>query len=369
MPRIILISITKVFWETALNYVPKPFKVIFITAVPRKLLTIEKEVKIISLPLFGFVYWLKKRNIINYSIQDFNDTLFLKIAALFIKRSDILITNSGNLWQIGRRINLTTKIIHHGSLHELYERQLMMKYKLGKNERYNWNNDFLIQRQSLDFSIADQIIVNSRVALNSFSSFESEEIINKIKAIPPSINKDFSSKEKIKSWEERESFLFVGGLNPRKGLLELLDVIERKKIKFTLIGNGNSKEINQRIHNLKGKNLINHYKTLTKKELSKFYNSHKFLILPSVADGFGMVVIEAMSQGCVPVISKNTGASDLIKTGFNGFVINEPVYLQKKLMFLQKSINKSEWQVLSQNARKSIPKWDNFWRELLEFYE
>jgi glycosyltransferase involved in cell wall biosynthesis len=45
------------------------------------------------------------------------------------------------------------------------------------------------------------------------------------------------------------------------------------------------------------------------------------LVLPSICDGFGMVVNEAMAQGLPVICSSNAGASQLVVEGVNGFVV------------------------------------------------
>ena len=55
-----------------------------------------------------------------------------------------------------------------------------------------------------------------------------------------------------------------------------------------------------------------------KKEMTK---SHVFLF-PSLFEGFGQVILEAMSCS-LPIISTyNTGANDIIENGKNGFLTN-----------------------------------------------
>ncbi|OUL43789.1 hypothetical protein B0W81_01940 [Prochlorococcus sp. HOT_208_60] len=46
------------------------------------------------------------------------------------------------------------------------------------------------------------------------------------------------------------------------------------------------------------------------------------LVLPSIEDGYGMVVPEAMSYGTIPFVSLNAGSSDLVENGINGFLFN-----------------------------------------------
>jgi glycosyltransferase involved in cell wall biosynthesis len=57
------------------------------------------------------------------------------------------------------------------------------------------------------------------------------------------------------------------------------------------------------------------------------------LVLPSICDGFGMVVSEAMAQGLPVICSSNAGASQLVEEGVNGFVVPpaDPGKLAEKL--------------------------------------
>ena len=58
------------------------------------------------------------------------------------------------------------------------------------------------------------------------------------------------------------------------------------------------------------------------KDINDFYNEVDVLCLPSIDEGFGMVVLEAMSNGIPTIISKNVGASDLISDKANGMIVN-----------------------------------------------
>jgi glycosyltransferase involved in cell wall biosynthesis len=56
-------------------------------------------------------------------------------------------------------------------------------------------------------------------------------------------------------------------------------------------------------------------------ELLSTYRRASVFVLPSLADGFGLVATEAMSQGLPVIITTSTGAADVIEHGRNGFVI------------------------------------------------
>ena len=78
-------------------------------------------------------------------------------------------------------------------------------------------------------------------------------------------------------------------------------------------------------NNSKIKNLLDQKGIIIKeyyKDINDFYSEADILCLPSIDEGFGMVVLEAMSNGVPSIISKNVGASDLISNKENGIIVN-----------------------------------------------
>lgn len=56
----------------------------------------------------------------------------------------------------------------------------------------------------------------------------------------------------------------------------------------------------------------------------KYYAASDILLLPTVYEAFGLVVLEAMATGLPTVVSRGAGVADLIQDGSNGLLINEP---------------------------------------------
>ncbi|MFM8656053.1 MAG: glycosyltransferase, partial [Chthoniobacterales bacterium] len=54
--------------------------------------------------------------------------------------------------------------------------------------------------------------------------------------------------------------------------------------------------------------------------LEKFLRSD-LLVFPTLCDGFGLVVLEAMSRGLPVLTTTQAGASDLVKDQVNGLVV------------------------------------------------
>jgi glycosyltransferase involved in cell wall biosynthesis len=51
------------------------------------------------------------------------------------------------------------------------------------------------------------------------------------------------------------------------------------------------------------------------------YRDAHVLVLPSIQDGYGLVVPQAMACGLPCIVSANTGTADLVRHGVDGFVV------------------------------------------------
>lgn len=75
--------------------------------------------------------------------------------------------------------------------------------------------------------------------------------------------------------------------------------------------------------------------------VDKYMSEAKFFVLPSLNEGLGRVVIEAMFNGC-PVIVRNTGGpTEYIKDKINGFIFNTTSELTGLLNYVIKNNTES----------------------------
>ena len=68
-----------------------------------------------------------------------------------------------------------------------------------------------------------------------------------------------------------------------------------------------------------GANVVFHGST-TREELFDAYRRAAVLVFPTLCDGFGAVVTEAMSRGLPVITTPNAGASSFVQEGVNGFI-------------------------------------------------
>lgn len=66
---------------------------------------------------------------------------------------------------------------------------------------------------------------------------------------------------------------------------------------------------------------VHFHGSLPQEALFRMYRTSTVLVFPTLCDGFGMVVAEALSQGLPVVTTANAGANILIEEGGNGFIV------------------------------------------------
>ena len=130
----------------------------------------------------------------------------------------------------------------------------------------------------------------------------------------------------VKSDCKAKKIISVGRLEEQKGYDKLIDAWEivtqkHKDWTISIYGEGSLHGfLNDKI---KEKNLTGSFeiKAPVKNIIDKYHES-SFLVLSSVFEGFGMVLVEAMACG-IPVISFDCpdGPSDIIKEGEDGFLV------------------------------------------------
>ncbi|MFC5993596.1 glycosyltransferase [Pseudonocardia hispaniensis] len=109
--------------------------------------------------------------------------------------------------------------------------------------------------------------------------------------------------------------LFVGQMRPYKGLEWLLPAVAgRPDIELTLVGDGQHRRDYERLAAELGASNVRFLGRVPDEVLHREYDRNDVVVLPSVtqAEAFGLVVLEGMAAGCVPVVSDLPGVRDLV---------------------------------------------------------
>lgn len=136
----------------------------------------------------------------------------------------------------------------------------------------------------------------------------------------------------------RFSVLFVGQLRPYKGV----DVLLRAwryvdDADLHILGDGHQRrELEALAAKLKLRSVYFHG-AVSEKQLKKFYARSHVLVLPSTrkAEAFGLVLLEGMAAGCVPVATNLPGVADVVSTSGFTFPVGDSTALAEILINLR----------------------------------
>ena len=133
--------------------------------------------------------------------------------------------------------------------------------------------------------------------------------------------------EKFKPSKRKDSnslnILYVGAFDQRKGIAQILNAakeINKKDIIFNLVG-GNVNKHNDLF--IPFNQFVNFKGSVPSSIINSIYAENDVFIFPSIGDGFGLVILEAMASGLPVIASRNCAGPDIIQDGYNGFLIDE----------------------------------------------
>lgn len=138
------------------------------------------------------------------------------------------------------------------------------------------------------------------------------------------------------------TILFVGRLEKQKSIETLLKSINhlknnnlKRKVEFIIVGDGKQKSrLENMVKQLQIEKLVK-FKGQQQK-VSQFYNAADIFILPSIWEGFGIVILEAFRAKLAVIASNIEGPAELISDNENGLLF-EPknhIELGKKISLL-----------------------------------
>ena len=182
-----------------------------------------------------------------------------------------------------------------------------------------WDSQ-LLERQDREFMAAQYFLVGSEFVRKSlmYSGIDSGNIYTCRYGVDLNA---FREKEHCQpSPGEKVRFLYVGGTKELKGISYLLKAyqkLDHEKAELTIVGANTLSE------DLQSKYCsdVDFTGYVSFSEMPEVFRTHDVFVFPSLGEGFGLVILEAMASG-LPVISTvNTGAFEVIEEGKDGFLV------------------------------------------------
>ncbi len=180
---------------------------------------------------------------------------------------------------------------------------------------------------------------------------------------------DFDGKETIKQkfTGGKEYFLFTGGIHPRKNLLNLLKAFslfkkwQRSNMKLVIAGRlaWQYDDFLEKLKTYKYRDDVVLTGYVTDEVLAQLTASAYAMIYPSLLEGFGLPILEAMQSG-VTVVASNTGS--MPETGGTAALYadpNDPDAIALHLLAIYRDENKRSELVRQGLERAAAFTWDN----------
>lgn len=175
--------------------------------------------------------------------------------------------------------------------------------------------------------------------------------------------------------KNKKILLYVGNKKPHKNiatLIKALALLENKEeYKLILSGKGfdsytELEELTTKLH--LSENII-HTGHVTDEELVDLYNFADLFVFPSLYEGFGIPVLEAMACG-TPVVSSNSSSLPEV-VGDAGILVNpiDEVEIAKSIEFILKNNELYNEMVYKGKERAKVFTWDSCRRKTENIYE
>ena len=155
-------------------------------------------------------------------------------------------------------------------------------------------------------------------------------------------------KSKMHSTKIAESddkvILFVGRLHPIKGLaylIKAMKIIHQRypKSRLLIVGDGDERDnLNMIVKNSNLNECVTFIGKVPNKSIPEYMALADILVLPSLSEGFPVVILEAMACGLPIVATKIRGNQEIIKDWDNGFLVeprNSENITEKVLLLLK----------------------------------
>jgi len=169
-----------------------------------------------------------------------------------------------------------------------------------------------------ELSLADVIFVASSFTASTLKDFPGK--LGPVEVIPYGFPQVVERRDYRTIGNSPLKLLFVGGLSQRKGIADMFAAVEAlgNKVELTVVGHKATSDCTALNEALTRHKWI---PSLPHSEILKVMRGHDVLIFPSLFEGFGLVITEAMSQGTPVITTDRTAGPDLIRHDENGWLV------------------------------------------------
>ncbi len=213
-------------------------------------------------------------------------------------------------------------IIESGSCHILAQQEILHNEYARLGVPFHSIHPATIDKMLSEYADADYIMTLSHFAQQSFIA--QGVPTHKVLRVPCGIDIDyFRSMQSVHKKKFR--VIFTGLVSLRKGVHHLIDAWHQARLPLEqtelLIVGAMQKDFATIMPTLTIPNNVRFVGPIARPALRELYHQSSLFVLPSLEDGFGMVIGEAMASGLPVICTTSSAGPELIKEGISGLLV------------------------------------------------
>ena len=294
------------------------------------------------------------------------DSLYDRMASSHIKDADIfhVFNNQGLRSMIAAKAHGAVTVVARSSAHARVHARILAGGSPSAPGTSKLSR-LLVERHIAEYDLADFIFVPSQFVWDTMVQEGVPE--RKLRRVHLGFdpNRFFPGEKK----DDVFRVMYAGGLSLQKGipyLLEAFSELDLPNSELLLVGDAYP-DARAALREYRG--LFRHIRFVPQAELVHQYQQASVFVLPSLQDGFGMVVYEAAGCGLPVIVTENVGAE--VRHGEDGFVvpIRDANAVAEKLRFFHE--HPEERMRMGRAARDYVQQytWHNYHREVIAHYD
>lgn len=286
----------------------------------------------------------------------------------------IILENKLPLW-IYKFLPLTIKLEKGSLFHSSYYRVSYSKHIKNIVTVHDFTHEYFFPmhkkilnywKKKIALTKADGVICISENTKKDLLKFHPWIKNKKIKVIYNGVGEEFFLIENIK---KEKNILFVGSRVSYKNFDIVIEIV-KELIDYNLIIIGGGKLTDIEKYKLE-KNIPGKYEQklgVSSRELNIEYNRAFCLLYPSIYEGFGIPILEAMKAGC-PVIAVKK--SSIPEVGGEAAILIDDISKINFIKEIKKLENSNLRNEIVEKGLKQSKKfsWDKTYKEMIEFYQ